>query len=205
LGSSAGAFFLRPLPGRLLAAVAKDSEYAQSLGFIRHMTLLHVMNEEIPEADRSRREEECPAAARCNRFPGLPHGVSGLQPSSPGQSCSRDRKGCEELDVSLIMIARLGQSIISGCPIGRLARRVCCTAERPLFHREPPHQPECLGKGALRTIFPMQKTLSRVPPAEGRPGHDRVFGVFGREYPRCRSPLQAHSDGLEVDAVYDTG
>jgi nucleotide-binding universal stress UspA family protein len=54
-----GLFFHVLCPVDFSRPSQKTLEYAQSLGFIRRMTLLHIMDEGIPEPERRYREEEC--------------------------------------------------------------------------------------------------------------------------------------------------
>ena len=76
-----------------------------------------------------------------------------------------------ELDVSLIMFARLGQSdYIKNVTIGSVAAGVAMHADRPLFIVNPPISLNVLAKELDKREFPLaEERLARVPSAESRP------------------------------------
>jgi len=199
-----GLFFNVLCPVDFSQPSQKTLEYAQSLGFIRHMTLLHVMNEEIPEADRSRREEECRQQLAVIVSGLAARGIRATAVIRRGSPAAEIAKAAEELDVSLIMIARLGQSdYIRNVPIGRVASGVAARAERPLFIVNPHISLSVVAKELLKDDFSHAEELwLGYHQQKADPSTDRVFGVFAENTLVAAARCKRHSDGLEVDAVY---
>jgi nucleotide-binding universal stress UspA family protein/GNAT superfamily N-acetyltransferase len=182
----------------------KTLEYVKSLGFIRHLTLLHVMNEEMPGLDRSGRIEECRQKLAAIEADLVRQGIrttSIIRQGSPAREIARM---AEELDVSLIMIARLGKSdYIKNIPIGSVTAGVAMHAERPLFIVNHPISLNVLVKelGAKELSLAEQLWLG-YHRQKADPSLDRVFGVFIEDILVAAARCRRHPDGLEVDAVY---
>ena len=110
----------------------------------------------------------------------------------------------EELDVSLIMIARLGLSdYIKNITIGSVAAGVAMHADRPLFMVNPPISLNVLVKELEAREFPLAEELwLGYHQQKADPSLDRVFGVFAEDTLVAAARCRRHPDGLEVDAVY---
>jgi len=182
----------------------KTLEYARSLGRIRHMTLLHVVNGKVPGPDPQGRIEECR-----QKLAGIEAGLEqeGVRTTSLVRSGPPAReiiRTAEELDVSLIMLARLGLSdYIKNITIGSVASAVAMHADRPLFIVNPPISLKVLAKELETREFPLAEELwLGYHQQKAAPSLDRVFGVFAENTLVAAARCRWHPDGLEVDAVY---
>jgi nucleotide-binding universal stress UspA family protein/predicted GNAT family acetyltransferase len=179
-------------------------KYVQSLRLIRQMTLLHVMDEGIPEPDRSRREKECRAQLDAIVAELAGRGIRAATVISRGRPAAEIARVAEELDVSLILIARLGQSdYIRNVSIGRVAGGVAARAERPLFIVNPHISLSILVKELHKDEFTRAEEIwFGYHHQKADPSSDRVFGVFAENTLVAAARCRRHPDGLEVDAVY---
>jgi nucleotide-binding universal stress UspA family protein/GNAT superfamily N-acetyltransferase len=182
----------------------KTLEYAKSLGFIRHMTLLHVMNGKGSGPDPSGRIGECQKNLAVIEADLARNGIrteSVIRQGSPAREIARI---AEELDVSLIMIARLGQSdYIKNIPIGSVTAGVAMHAERPLFIVNPHISLNVLVKELDAREFPLaEEVWISYHQQKADTSIDRVFGVFIENTLVAAARCHRHPDGLEVDAVY---
>ena len=109
-----------------------------------------------------------------------------------------------ELDVSLIMFARLGLSdYIKNVTIGSVAAGIALHADRPLFLVNPPISLHVLEKELDKREFPLAEELwLGYHQQKADPSLDRVFGVFAENTLVAAARCRRHPDGLEVDAVY---
>ena len=182
----------------------KTLEYAKSLGFIRHMTLVHVVNERMPGPDHPGGIEKCR-----QKLAGIEADLAGrgiraasvIRHGSPAREIARV---AEELDASLILIARLGKSdYIKNIPIGGVTAGVAMHAERPLFIVNHPVSLNVRVKELEVTEFSLAEQLwLGYHQQKADPSFDRVFGVFIEDTLVAAARCRRHPDGLEVDAVY---
>jgi nucleotide-binding universal stress UspA family protein/GNAT superfamily N-acetyltransferase len=182
----------------------KTLEYAGGLGCIRHLTLLHVVNGKVSGPDHSQRIDECRQKLALIEA-GLAH--QGIRTTSMIRSGSPAREIIRiagELDVSLIMFARLGLSdYIKNVTIGSVAAGIAMHADRPLFLVNPPISLNVLEKELEKREFPLAEELwLGYHQQKADPSLDRVFGVFAENTLVAAARCRRHPDGLEVDAVY---
>jgi nucleotide-binding universal stress UspA family protein/predicted GNAT family acetyltransferase len=182
----------------------KTLEYAKSLGCIRLMTLLHVADTKKFGADQSGHITECRRKLAVIEADLAQRGIrvsSIIRLGSPGREITRV---ADELDVSLIMIARFGQSdYIKNIPIGSVTAAVAMHAERPLFIVNPYISLNVV----VQELAPREFVLAEeiwlgYHQQKADPSTDRVFGVFIENTLVAAARCRRHSDGLEVDAVY---
>jgi nucleotide-binding universal stress UspA family protein/predicted GNAT family acetyltransferase len=182
----------------------KTLAYAKSLGSIRHMTLLHVVDRKVSGPDPSWRIEESRQKLAAIEADLVKNGIraeSIIREGSPAREIARI---AGELDVSLIMIARRGQSdYIKNIPIGDIAAGVAMHAERPLFIVNPHISLNVQVKELESGEFPQaEQVWLSYHQQNADPSRDRVFGVFVEGTLVAAARCRRHPDGLEVDAVY---
>jgi nucleotide-binding universal stress UspA family protein/GNAT superfamily N-acetyltransferase len=182
----------------------KTLEYAKSLSCIRHMTLLHVVDTKVSGPDRSERIEECRQKLALIEAGLAREGIRGTSIIRTGSPAREIARVAEEQDVSLIMIARLGQSdYIRNIPIGSVAAGVSMHAGRPLFIVNPHISLSVLVKELEAREFPLaEQVWLGYHQQKADPTTDRVFGVFIEGTLVAAARCRRHPDGLEVDAVY---
>jgi nucleotide-binding universal stress UspA family protein/GNAT superfamily N-acetyltransferase len=182
----------------------KTLDYAKRLGFIRHMTLLHVVNGKDSGPDRSAGIEESKKKLATIETDLVQSGISAASVIRQGIPAREIARIAEELDVSLIMIARLGQSdYIKNIPIGSVTAGVATHAERPLFIVNPHISLNVLVKELADQEFPLaEEVWLSYHQQKADPSRDRVFGVFIEGTLVAAARCRRHPDGLEVDAVY---
>jgi nucleotide-binding universal stress UspA family protein len=182
----------------------KTVEYAAGLGGVRRMTLLHVLDSGASEEDLPPLQEQ--SRRQLDQIVADLHG-KGIQVSSlvrSGHPAQMIAGVAEDLDVSLIMIARVGQSdYAKNIPLGRVVAGVVASAERPMFIVNPHVSLDVRvreldsGEFALAEQlwldYHQQKADSAI---------DRVFGVFVEGTLAAAARCRRHPDGLEVDAVF---
>lgn len=182
----------------------KTLEYAKRLGFIRHMTLLHVVNGKRSGPDRLAGIEESKKKLAAIGTDLAQSGIlaeSIIRQGSPAREIART---ADELDVSLIMLARFGQTdYIKNIPIGSVTAGVAMHTERSLFIVNPHISLNVLAKELAAREFPLAEEVwlgyhqQNVDPAT-----DRAFGAFIEDTLVAAARCRRHPDGLEVDAVY---
>jgi nucleotide-binding universal stress UspA family protein len=182
----------------------KTLEYAKSLSCIRHMTLLHVVDTKVSGPDRSERIEECRQKLALIEAGLAREGIRGTSIIRTGSPAREIARVAEEQDVSLIMIARHGQSdYIRNIPIGSVAAGVSMHAGRPLFIVNPHISLSVLVKELEAREFPLaEQVWLGYHQQKADPTTDRVFGVFIEGTLVAAARCRRHPDGLEVDAVY---
>jgi len=182
----------------------KTLEYAKDLGSIRRITLLHVVDANMPEPQRTRHGEECRQKLALIEADLAGRGIRAASVIRQGSPAREIIRVGEELDVSLILIARLGQSdYIRNIPIGRVAAEVAMHAERPLFIVNPHISLSVLVKELKAGEFPLaEQVWLGYHQQKADPATDRVFGVFIEGTLVAAARCRRHPDGLEVDAVY---
>jgi nucleotide-binding universal stress UspA family protein/predicted GNAT family acetyltransferase len=182
----------------------KTLDYAKSLGVIRHITLIHVVNKKIFGPSASTHMEECRQRLARIEADLAMKGIrtaSVIRTGSPAREIARV---AEELDVSLIMIARLGQSdYLKNVTIGTVTEGVAMHAERPLFIVNPQISLAVAVRELDTSEFPLAGYIWRSYHQQtADPATDRVFGVFAENTLVAAARCRRHPDGLEVDAVY---
>jgi nucleotide-binding universal stress UspA family protein/GNAT superfamily N-acetyltransferase len=182
----------------------KTLAYAKSLGCIRHMTLLHVVDRKVPGPDPSVRIEEGRKKLAAIEADLVKNGIRAeyiIRQGSPAREIARI---AGDLDVSLIMIARRGQSdYIRNIPIGGIAAGVAMHAERPLFIVNPHISLDVQVKELESGEFlQAEQVWFSYHQQKADPARDRVFGVFVEGTLVAAARCRRHPDGLEVDAVY---
>jgi nucleotide-binding universal stress UspA family protein/GNAT superfamily N-acetyltransferase len=182
----------------------KTLEYAKSLGFIRHMTLFHVVKENVSEQDRTGYIKDCQQKLALIEADLVQQGIRAASIIRPGSPAREIARVAEELDVSLIIIARRGQSdYIKNIPIGGVAAGVAMHAERPLFIVNPQISLNVLVKELEAGEFPLaEQVWISYHQQKADPSRDRVFGVFIEGTLVAAARCRRHPDGLEVDAVF---
>jgi nucleotide-binding universal stress UspA family protein/GNAT superfamily N-acetyltransferase len=182
----------------------KTLEYAKSLGCIRRITLLHVVDANRSEPERSRHGEECRQKLAVIGADLAQKGIRAESIIRQGSPAREIAKVADEQDVSLIMIGRFGQSdYIKNIPIGRVAAEVAMHAERPLFIVNPHISLSVLVKELGVKEFPLaEQVWFGYHQQKADPSIDRVFGVFIEGTLVATARCRRHPDGLEVDAVY---
>jgi nucleotide-binding universal stress UspA family protein/GNAT superfamily N-acetyltransferase len=182
----------------------KTLEYAKNLGCIRHLTLLHVVDARVSGFDRATYTEACRKKMAVIEADLAQQGIRAASIIRSGSPAREITRVAEELDVSLIMIARLGHSdYIKNIPIGSVAAGVAMHAGRPLIIVNPHISLNVLVKelGAEEFLLAEQVWL-RYHQQRADPSIDRVFGVFIENTLVALARCRRHLDGLEVDAVY---
>lgn len=182
----------------------KTLEYAKNLGCIRRITLLHVVDTNMPEPERTRHGEECRQKLAVIEADLAQKGIRAASIIRPGSPAREIARVAGEQDVSLIMIGRFGQSdYIRNIPIGRVAAEVAMHAERPLFILNPHISLSVLVKELEPKEFPLaEQVWLGYHQQKADPSVDRVFGVFIEGTLAAAARCRRHPDGLEVDAVY---
>jgi nucleotide-binding universal stress UspA family protein/predicted GNAT family acetyltransferase len=182
----------------------KTLAYAKSLGCIRRITLLHVVDTKLSGPDPAWRIEESRQKLDAIESELVKNGIlaeSIIRQGSPAREIARI---AGELDVSLIMIARRGQSdYIKNIQIGGIAAGVAMHAERPLFIVNPHISLDVQVKELESGEFlKAEEVWSGYHQQKADPSRDRVFGVFVESTLVAAARCRRHPDGLEVDAVY---
>jgi Universal stress protein UspA and related nucleotide-binding proteins len=179
----------------------KTLEYLPNLEGVRRVTLLHVPGEE--EANRQRidwAEQKTLGIESDLESRGI-QADSLIRTGDPVREICR---AAEERDVSLILIARFGQSdYASNIPLGHVAAGVADLAQRPLFVLSP-HISLTIHTRELRgEEFGLAEEVWRTyHQQKGDPVTDRIFGVFVEGVLVAVARCRQHPDGREVDGVY---
>lgn len=179
--------------------------YLKRLGVVRKVTLLHVIDPATSPAgtipDRKQDAEQRLATIGADLQAQSVRSESLIRTGSPANEISRV---AEERDVSLIMIARYGQSdYAKNIPLGRVVEGVMAHAERPLFVLNP-HvslsvRVQEIGPGEF---FLAEQVWKGYHQQKGDPRTDRIFGVFVEGSLAAAARCRRHPDGLEVDGVF---
>ena len=182
----------------------KSVEYAAGLAGVRQMTLLHVLDGEASGNDLPLLTEN--THRQLDQI-GADPGAKGIRVSSlvrSGNPAQVIASIAEELDVSLIMIARVGQSdYAKNIPLGSVAAGVLATAERPLFIVNPHISLNVRPRELAPQEFALAEDLwLDYHQQKADPATDRIFGVFVENTLAAVARCRHHPDGYEVDAVY---
>lgn len=182
----------------------KTLEYLKSMGFIRKVTLLHVMGtpdseharqQEVKDAELHLAEAEADIAARIKRTASI---------IRSGNTVDEICHAADELDVSLIMIARYGKSdYAKNIPLGTIAEGVVSKAQRPLFILSPHISLTVIVRELNKPEFRLaEQVWTQYHQQTADPDTDRIFGVFVEGDLAAVARCRRHPDGHEVDGVF---
>ena len=182
----------------------KTVEYAAGLAGVRQMTLLHVLDGGVSENDLPLLTEK--THRQLDQI-ATDSGAKGIKVSSlvrSGNPVQVIAGVAEELDVSLIMIARVGQSdYAKNIPLGRTVAGVVAAAERPLFIVNPHVSLNVVVAELAPSRFSLAEQLwLDYHQQKADPAMDRIFGVFVEGTLAAAARCRRHPDGLEVDGVF---
>jgi nucleotide-binding universal stress UspA family protein/GNAT superfamily N-acetyltransferase len=178
--------------------------YAQNLGCIRRVTLLHVLTAGTSNGEQPARVRDAERQMDAIR---TALGASGTKAASiirTGNPADEICHVAEEEDVSLIMIARVGLSdYTKNIPLGRVVAGVTTKAERPLFVVNP----HISLNVSARELDPAEFLLAEqvwkgYHQQKGDTTTDRIFGVFVEGTLAAVARCRRHTDGREVDGVF---
>jgi nucleotide-binding universal stress UspA family protein/predicted GNAT family acetyltransferase len=182
----------------------KTLEYVKSMGFIRKVTLLHVKGtpdseytrqQKIQDAELLMAEAQADVAAQIKRT------ASVIRSGNPVDEICH---AADELDVSLIMIARYGKSdYAKNIPLGPVAEGVVSKAQRPLFVLSPHISLTVIVKELTKYEFRLaEEVWTQYHQQKADPDTDRIFGAFVEGELAAVARCRRHPDGLEVDGVF---
>jgi nucleotide-binding universal stress UspA family protein/GNAT superfamily N-acetyltransferase len=178
--------------------------YLKRIGIVKRVTILHVIDPAIhPETilDRRQDAEQRLAVFKADLTSQSIRSESLIRTGNPAREISRV---AEEQDVSLIMIARYGQSdYAKNIPLGRTVEGVMAHAERPLFVLNP-HVSLSVRVQELRPgeFYRAELLWTGYHGQKGDPLTDRIFGVYVEDTLAAVARCRRHPDGLEVDGVF---
>jgi predicted GNAT family acetyltransferase len=132
------------------------------------------------------------------------HGIAATSEIRTGNPVQEIVRFADDLDVSLIMIARVGQSdYVKNIPLGRVVAGVTARAERPLFIVNPHISLNVVVKELSPGEFGLAEQLwTEYHQQKADASADRIFAVFVEGTPAAAARCRRHPDGLEVDGVF---
>ena len=182
----------------------KTLEYIKTLGFIRKVTVLHVVKAHGAGQDTNPGVQDPEQQLRMITADLEQHGIRATSIIRSGNPVTEICRAADDLDVSLVMIARYGKSdYAKNIPLGKVAAGVASWAQRPLFIVSPHISLTVSVRELMNTEFVLAEEVwltyhqQKVDPAT-----DRVFGVFVEGALAAVARCRRHPDGLEVDGVY---
>ncbi len=182
----------------------KTLEYLKSMGFIRKVTLLHVIG--TPDSEHARQQkiqdaELLLAEAKADIAAQIKRTASIIR---SGNTVDEICHAADELDVSLIMIARYGKSdYAKNIPLGTVAEGVVSKSHRPLFVLSPHISLTVIVKELTKYEFRLaEEVWTQYHQQKADPDTDRIFGVFVEGELAAVARCRRHPDGLEVDGVF---
>jgi nucleotide-binding universal stress UspA family protein/GNAT superfamily N-acetyltransferase len=182
----------------------KTLEYLKSMGFIRKVTLLHVTG--TPDSEHARQQkiqdaELLLAEAQAGVAAQIKRTASVIRSGNPVDEICH---AADELDVSLIMIARYGKSdYAKNIPLGPVAEGVVSKAQRPLFVLSPHISLTVIVKELTKYEFRLaEEVWTQYHQQKADPDTDRIFGAFVEGELAAVARCRRHPDGLEVDGVF---
>jgi nucleotide-binding universal stress UspA family protein/predicted GNAT family acetyltransferase len=181
----------------------KTLDYIKNLGFIRKVTVLHVVSPH-GSAAKTMPAQDPALQLRLITADLEQHGIKAASTETTGNPVTEICRVAEEQDVSLIMIARYGRSdYAKNIPLGRVAAGVAAKARRPLFILSPHISLSIVARELNRDEFALaEEVWMTYHQQKGDPGTDRIFGVFVEGALTAVARCRRHPDGLEVDGVY---
>jgi nucleotide-binding universal stress UspA family protein/GNAT superfamily N-acetyltransferase len=182
----------------------KTLEYLKSMGFIRKVTLLHVIGTSDSEQARQQKIQDAEvllAEAKADIAAQMKRTASVIR---SGNTVDEICHAADELDVSLIMIARYGKSdYAKNIPIGSVAEGVASKSHRPLFVLSPHISLTVMVKELAKYEFSLaEEVWTQYHQQKADPDTDRIFGVFVEGELAAVARCRRHPDGLEVDGVF---
>jgi nucleotide-binding universal stress UspA family protein/GNAT superfamily N-acetyltransferase len=182
----------------------KTLEFLKSLGFIRKVTVLHVTQVQQQGRDESQPARDPEQQLRIITEDLVQHGIRATAMTRSGNPVDEICHVADELDVSLIMMARYGKSdYAKNIPLGHVVAGLAKKAGRPLFIVSPHISLTVSVSELTKNEFTLAEEVwltyhqQKVDPAT-----DRVFGVFVEGGLAAVARCRRHPDGLEVDGVY---
>jgi nucleotide-binding universal stress UspA family protein/predicted GNAT family acetyltransferase len=182
----------------------KTLEYVKSMGFIRKVTLLHVIGTDDSEQVRQQKMKDAElhlAEAKADIAAQIKRTASIIR---TGNTVDEICHAADELDVSLIMIARYGRSdYAKNIPLGTVADGVVAKAQRPLFVLSPHISLTVIIRELTNPEFRLaEQVWTQYHQQKADPDTDRIFGVFVEGDLAAVARCRRHPDGLEVDGVF---
>ncbi len=182
----------------------KTMEYLKSMGFIRKVTLLHVIGTPDSEHARQQKAKDAElhlAEAKADIAAQIKRTASIIR---SGNTVDEICHAADDLDVSLIMIARYGKSdYAKNIPLGTIAEGVISKAQRPLFILSPHISLTVIVKELNKPEFRLaEQVWTQYHQQTADPDTDRIFGVFVEGELAAVARCRRHPDGLEVDGVF---
>jgi nucleotide-binding universal stress UspA family protein/predicted GNAT family acetyltransferase len=182
----------------------KTVEYLKTMGFIRKVTLLHVIGtpdsgdsrqQKVKDAEQHLAEVKADIAAQIKRTASI------IRLGNPVDEICH---AADELDVSLIMIARYGKSdYAKNIPLGSVVEGIIAKAQRPLFVLSPHISLTVIVKELTKSEFGLaEEVWTQYHRQTADPDTDRIFGVFVEGELAAVARCRRHPDGLEVDGVF---
>jgi nucleotide-binding universal stress UspA family protein/GNAT superfamily N-acetyltransferase len=180
----------------------KTLEFLKSLGFIRKVTVLHVVPVQGQGQDKNHQDRE--EQLRIITEDLAQHGIRAAAMSRSGNPVNEICRVAEEQDVSLVMMARYGKSdYTKNIPLGRITAGVAAKAQRPLFIVSPHISLAVTVRELTRAEFALaEEVWLTYHQQKVNPETDRIFGVFVEGGLAAVARCRRHPDGLEVDGVY---
>ena len=182
----------------------KTLEFLKSLGFVRKVTVLYVVPAQLQGLHKNLLPEN-PEQQLIRVTTDLEqHGIRATAVSRSGNPVTEITQAAEELDVSLIMIARYGRSdYAKNIPLGHVTAGVAAKARRPLFIVSPHISLTVTARELAKTEFGLAEMVwMTYHQQKADPETDRIFGVFVEGELAAVARCRRHPDGLEVDGVY---
>jgi len=182
----------------------KTLEYLKSLGFVRKVTVLHAAHAQGQGRDKKLPSEDTEQQLITVTTDLEQHGIRATAVSRSGNPVTEITQAAEELDVSLIMIARYGRSdYAKNIPLGHVTAGVAAKARRPLFIVSPHISLTVTARELAKTEFGLAEMVwMTYHQQKADPETDRIFGVFVEGELAAVARCRRHPDGLEVDGVY---
>lgn len=182
----------------------KTLEYLKTLGFIGKVTVLHIADERGPAWNKNQQIQDPEPQLRTVTADLLQHGIRAISMSRSGNPVSEIIRVAEELDVSLIVIARYGRSdYAKNRPLGHVIAGVAAKARRPVFIVSPHISLTVSAWELATTEFALaEEVWITYHQQKADPETDRIFGVFVEGELAAVARCRRHPDGLEVDGVY---
>jgi nucleotide-binding universal stress UspA family protein len=182
----------------------KTLEFLKSLGFVRKVTVLYVAPAQLQGRHKNLLPEDPEQQLITVTTDLEQHGIRATAVSRSGNPVTEITRAAEELDVSLIMIARYGRSdYAKNIPLGHVTAGVAAKARRPLFIVSPHISLNVTARELAKTEFALaEEVWMTYHQQKADPETDRIFGVFVEGELAAVARCRRHPDGLEVDGVY---
>jgi nucleotide-binding universal stress UspA family protein/GNAT superfamily N-acetyltransferase len=182
----------------------KTLEYIRNLGFIRKVTVVHVVKPQGYGEENNLPVPDPGERLRIITTELEQHGIRATSIIRYGDPVTEICRVADERDVSLIMLARYGKTdYTKNIPIGQVATGVAARADRPLFIISPHISLTLITRELSHDEFALAESVwMTYHQQKGDPETDRIFGVFVEGVLAAVARCRRHPDGLEVDGVY---